>query len=129
MLKSKTGDLPPKELTELTALFTPEVQEDWVRALSGAFELLQFHGYSVENDDGFVLLHFRSTDNDPQRGILMFVCQRGNVNMQLVFPQNGHLMTVNNVIFENVEDLPAFIATPENAIEALMQAENEEGPN
>lgn len=132
MLKGQTGKLEPRSLEDLADLFSEEVQEDWVRGLGNNYKLIQFHLYKIDGDngdEGFAMVHFKSEDEGPQRSILLFVCQRGNVNMQLVFPKNGHLVTVNDVMFEDVEDLGAFLATPEDAITALMRTENEEGPN
>lgn len=117
-----TGTLAPKSAKDIQDLLTNEVLDDWEAAADEGcptgWKVSQNLIYPLPGDDGFVLVQL-VTAGPPIQGIILIICQRGNVLVQLVSPEGTEVVRHAEIMFEDVEDLGAFLATPTDALGAL----------
>lgn len=117
-----TGSLDPKTHQDIQDLLTHEILDDWEQAIDEwrptGWKVSQNLVYPLSGDDGFVLVQF-VTAGPPVLGVILILCQRGNVLLHLVSPQGNDVVRMAEIMFEDVEDLEAFLATPGDAIASL----------
>lgn len=118
-----TGTLDPKSHADIQVLLTNEVLDDWEAAIdewrSTGWKVSQNLQYPLPGNDGFSLVQF-VTAGPPIMGVILIICQRGNVLLQLVSPEGNEVVRLAQIMFEDVEDLEAFLATPADALASLQ---------